>query len=133
MPGGSGRASLRFAITDDAGHDQVGIVHGSSKGGRQGVTQFPALVNSSWNTRIEVAGESTWPGKAPHKFFNPGPVKRQVWIVIVERAFQVEICEVCRCAMPWSRNQKHIDVIALYEVVKVRVDQVNTRTRAPVA
>src|SRR6266699_3343783 len=132
MPGGSGRSSLRFAITDDAGHNQVGIIHGSSKGGCQGIAQLPSLVNSSWNTWIEMAWKSAGPGKAAHKVFNSSAIERQLWIEFMQGAFYIQVCQIRGSTMPRSRDQKHIDVVALDEMVEVSIDQVDTRPGAPV-
>src|SRR5258708_5928388 len=132
MPGGRGRAGLRLTVTDDTGYDQIKVVHGSAKSGCQGITQLSAFVNSSRNTRIQVAGESAGPGKAPHKFFNSNPVKRQLWIVFMERAFQIEVGQVSGSPVPWSRDQEHIDVIAHYQVIEVSIDHVDTRVGTPV-
>ena len=87
MPGGCGRAGLRFSIADDTGNDQVRIIHSCAKGGCQGITQLSAFMNGAWDTGIEVTGKPARPGKAAYKFFNPGPIERQVWIEIMECAF----------------------------------------------
>src|SRR6266516_5653836 len=133
MPGGSGRSGLRLAIADDAGHNQIGIIHGSAKGGRQRIAQFSSFVNGSWNTRIEVTWKSAGPGKAAHKFFNPDAIERQVWIEFTECSFYIKVCQVCGSSMPRTRDQKQINVVALDEMIEVSIDQVDARAGPPVS
>ena len=45
MPGGGQRAGLGFAVADDAGDDQVGIVERRAEGVAEAVAQLATLVN----------------------------------------------------------------------------------------
>ncbi len=45
MPARCQRSGLRFAVADDTGHDQIGVVEGRSVGMREGVAEFAAFVN----------------------------------------------------------------------------------------
>ena len=45
MPARCQRSSLRFAVADDAGNDQIGVVEGRSVGVREGVAELAAFVN----------------------------------------------------------------------------------------
>ena len=55
VPAGRERSGFRFAITDDAGDEQIGIVERRAKGVRQRVAQFPTLVNRAGRLRRDVA------------------------------------------------------------------------------
>ena len=45
MPGGGQRAGLGFAVADDAGDDQVGIVEGGPEGMADRISQLAPLMN----------------------------------------------------------------------------------------
>ena len=49
-------ASLRFAVTDYANDDQIGLVHHSSKGDTESISEFTTFVNGSWGFCIDVTG-----------------------------------------------------------------------------
>ena len=72
MPGGGGGARLGLAVADDAGDDQVGVVHRRAEGGRQRVAQLAALVDRAGDAGIEVAGEAAGPGEALDEACEPG-------------------------------------------------------------
>ena len=55
MPARRKRSRLRFAITDDGGHNEVGIVEGRAEGVRKRVTKLAALVDGAGRLRRHVA------------------------------------------------------------------------------
>ena len=58
MPACGKRPGFRFAVTDDTGDDQVGIVERRAVRVRDRVAQLAALVNRAWRLRRHVAGNA---------------------------------------------------------------------------
>ena len=58
MPCGGQRASLRFAIADDAGDDQIGIVEHRAEGMAERIAQLAALVDRARALRRSMAGNA---------------------------------------------------------------------------
>src|SRR6516162_5506101 len=63
MPARGERPSLRFAIADDAGNDQIGVVERCSVGMREGVAELAAFVNRTGRLRCNMAGDTTREGE----------------------------------------------------------------------
>ena len=56
MPGSGSGAGLGLTITNDAGDDEIGLVHDSTEGNAQGVSELTTLVDGSWSFCIDVTG-----------------------------------------------------------------------------
>ena len=54
VPARGERAGLRFAVADDGGHDEVGIVERRAVGVTQRVAEFAAFVNRAGRFRRDV-------------------------------------------------------------------------------
>src|SRR5215469_18319351 len=59
MPARRQRSSFRFAVADDAGNDQIGVVERRSVGVRDGIAELAAFVYRTWRLRRHVAGDAT--------------------------------------------------------------------------
>src|SRR6516165_11293157 len=73
MPARRQRSSFRFAVTDDAGNDQIGVVERRSVGVRDGIAEFAALVYRTGRLRRhmarDAAGERELGEQALHALF----------------------------------------------------------------
>src|SRR5215471_693214 len=67
VPARGERAGFRFAVTDDAGDDQVGVVVSSPVSMRESVAKLATLVNRTRGFRRHMAGDSTWEGELREK------------------------------------------------------------------
>src|SRR5580658_581403 len=63
LPGSRQRAGLCFAIADDAGDDEIGVIESGSKGMAEGVTQFPAFMDRPRSGGGDVAGNAAGKGE----------------------------------------------------------------------
>src|SRR5579885_2246747 len=133
MPGGGGWPRFCLPVADDAGDDQIRVIHRSAEGRAKRVAQFAALMNGAGDAGIEMAGKAAGPGETPDKLFQSLIVKGQFRIEMGNRPLQVEVGQVGRRTMPWSRDQKHIQLVASDEMVEVRIHQVDAGTGSPVA
>src|SRR5262249_52483985 len=55
MPARRQRSGFRFAVADDAGNDQIGIVERRSVGVRDGIAEFAALLYRTGRLRRHMA------------------------------------------------------------------------------
>ena len=58
VPGGGERAGFGFAVADDAGDDQIGIVEYGAEGVADGISEFAAFVDRAGTFGGDVAGNS---------------------------------------------------------------------------
>jgi hypothetical protein len=55
VPGSSSGTSLGFAITDNTSNDEIRLVHDSTIGYTEGITEFATFVNGTGSFGINVA------------------------------------------------------------------------------
>ena len=63
VPGGSERGGFGFAIADDAGNDEIGIVKGGAVRMQQRVAEFAAFIDRSGNIGSIMRGNAVGPGE----------------------------------------------------------------------
>src|SRR5690349_13165253 len=107
MPAGRQWTGFGFAITHDAGDEQVRIVKHRSKGVAQGISQLTALMNGARCLRSYVTGDA--PGKGElfeepaHAFF----VLRDIREALAVTALQIGVTDQSRASMPRTRDVNH--------------------------
>ena len=79
-----------------------------------------------------MAWEAARPGKASDELFETGIIEGQFGIIIMQRTFQIEICEHGGRTMSRPRDQEHIDIMTQDQVIEMRVYQVDARVGTPV-
>ncbi len=76
VPGSGERSGLGFAVADDTGDDQVGIIEAGAVGVRQAVAEFAALMDGSRgfrsDMRADLAGEGELLEEFLQAFVHPG-------------------------------------------------------------
>src|ERR1041385_548897 len=83
MPGGGGGAGFGFAIADDAGDQEIGIVERGTEGSGKGVAEFAALVNGAGDAGIKMAGKALGPGKTAHELMEAVSVQGEFGIKLL--------------------------------------------------
>ncbi|CAM5598775.1 hypothetical protein SCYAM73S_07694 [Streptomyces cyaneofuscatus] len=63
VPGRGERPSLRLAVADHAGDEEVRVVEGGAVGVGEGVAEFAALVDGAGGLRGDVAGHAAGEGE----------------------------------------------------------------------
>ena len=74
VPAGSQRAGLGFAVADDAGDEQPGVVERRPVGVRQGIPELAALVDRPRHLRRDVAGDPAGEGELAEQLAHPSLV-----------------------------------------------------------
>src|SRR5438552_667688 len=80
MPCGSGWPGFSFSITNNAGNNNVRIIHRSPKCGGKRVSQLASFMNRSGYTRVEVEGKSARPGEAFDEQSEPFLIRGEFWV-----------------------------------------------------
>jgi hypothetical protein len=74
VPGGSGRTSLTFSITNYGNSDVIRLVHNGTVGNGQTVTELTTLVDRTWGLGVDLtvseccdikSAVPTWEGNPP--------------------------------------------------------------------
>src|SRR5262249_50307769 len=127
MPTRGHGPGLCFAVADDTGNDQIGVIEGRSVGVREGVTELAAFVNRTGRLRCKVArdaaGERELGEEAVHAFF----IGRNVRIDLAVRPLKVSVCDQTGTAVPGAGDVDHVEVVLLDQPVQVNVEEVQTR------
>ena len=133
MPARCQRSSLRFAVADDTGNDQIGVVEGRSVGMRKGVAEFAAFVNRTGRLRRNVARNAAREGELGEQALQPFFIGRNVRINLAVSALEVGVRDQAGPAMPRAGDIDHVEVVLLDHPVQVNVDEVQAWRRSPVA
>ena len=133
MPGGGQRPGLGFAIADDAGDDQVGIVEGGAIGMRQRIAEFATLMDGAGHVGCGMARNSARKRELPEQLAHALLVHRDVRIELAIGAFEIGVGHHRRAAMAGAADVDHIGIPGPDNPVQMRVDEAQSRRRAPVA
>src|SRR5271169_1666369 len=91
VPACGERASLRFAVSDHAANEQVGIIERGAIGVCDGIPEFAAFMNRTGSFRRDMAWNSSWKGKLLEQFPDAVFGLRNMWIELAVRSFQVSV------------------------------------------
>ena len=133
VPAGRERSGLRFAVTDDAGNDQLRIVEGRTVSVRQRVTELAAFMDRAGRFRRNVTGNAARKRELLEKPAQPVEVFRHVRVVLAVRAFEICVRHQRGSAVSRPGDVDHVEVVLVDDAVEVRVDEIQPGRRAPVA
>ena len=111
LPGGRQRAGFGFAVADHAGDDQIRIVEGSTEGMAQRIPKFTALVDRSRRRGCDMAGDAAGKGELFEQLFQTRFILGDVRIDLAPGAFEIDIADQCRAAMPRAGDVEHVQVM----------------------
>ena len=132
MPGRRERARLGLAVAHDAGDRQAWVVEGRTEGVRQGIAEFPALVDRAGQFGRGVARDAAWERELPEQSAHPLRVARHVRIDLAVGALQVLVGHEPWRAVPGPPDRDHVEVALADDPVQVGIDEVEAGRRAPV-
>ena len=91
VPARRKRPGLRFAVADDAGHDQVGIVERRAEGMRERIAELAAFVDRAGRLRRHVAGNAARERELGEKTLHALFVLRDVRIDLAVGSFEIGV------------------------------------------
>ena len=132
MPTRGERPRFRFAVADDAGHDQVRVVECGAERMRKGISQLATFVDrarSFWRHVTRDAPRERELLEQPlHALF----VQRDVRIHLAIRAIEPRIRHQGWTAMTGTGDVDHVQITLVDDAIEMRVDEVQSRRGAPV-
>src|SRR5260370_19856655 len=102
-------------------------------GVRDAIAEFPALVDTARGFRSCMAADPARKAELPEEALHAGKIFTLVRIDFGVRSFKVRIRQDGRRAVPRTRNEDRIQVILLYQSIKMNVGEALPCVRAPVA
>ena len=133
VPARGQRAGLRFAIPHDAGDQQVGIVEGRAVSVREGIAEFPALVNRTGRLRRDMTGNAARKGKLLEQSLQSVGILGDVRINFAVGSFEIRVSDQPRPAVARPGDVEDVQVVLLDHAIQVDIDEVQPRCRAPMA
>ena len=131
VPAGGARSGFGFAVADDAGDDQIGIVVRRAVGVEQRVAELAAFVNRAGSFGRNVAGNSVGPGKLAEQALDAVVVALDVRIDFGVRAFEIGVRDDAGAAVAGADDVHHVEVALGDQAVEVGVDEVEARRWCP--
>src|SRR5579859_3291617 len=122
-----------FAVADDAGNDQIGIVEGSAIGVQQRISELSAFMDGAGSFRRNVAGNAVRPRKLLEQTLHPILVLLDVGIDLGVRAFEICVCDKAGSAVSGPNDVNHVEIVLHDQPVEMGVDEIQPSGRAPVA
>ena len=131
MPARGKRSRLRFAITDDGGHNEVGIVEGRAEGMRKRVTKLATFVYGAGRLRRHMARNPARKRELGEEPLHALHILRDSWIDFAVCAFEIGVGDQPRSPMSGTGDVDHIKIEFLDQPIEMRVNEVEARRRAP--
>ena len=124
VPRGRKRRRFRFAIANDAGDNQIGVVEHGPERMTERVSQFAAFVNGARRGGGNVAGNAAGKRELLEQQFHTGFVLRDIGVDVAPGAFQIDIAHDRSPAVAGSRDVKHVQIVFLDDPVQMHIDEI---------
>ena len=108
MPGRRQRPGLRFAVADDAGDDQIGIVEHRAISVRQRIAEFAAFMDRARRLGRGMAGNAAGKGELPEQPAHARLVLRDIGIEFAVGALEPGVGDHARRAMAGPGDEEHV-------------------------
>src|SRR6478609_1729975 len=100
MPCRSQRPGFGFAIANDTGDDEIGIIKDSTKGMAERITKFAPFMNRARALRRGMAGNTARKRKLKKKLPQPGLILADIGVDFTVSTLQIRITDHRRTAVP---------------------------------
>ena len=127
------RPGFRLAVADDARDDQVRVVECGSERVRERVAELAALVDRARHFGRGVARDPARERELLEQSLNALRILGDVRIHLAVRPLQVRVRHDRGAPVPGTADVDHVQVVRLDDPVQVDVDEVQARSRPPVA
>src|ERR1700677_5322460 len=113
MPARREWSRLRFAVTDDGGDDEVGVVEGRAEGVRKRVTKLAALMDRAGRLPRHMARNSAGERELGEEPLHALHVLRNAWIDFAVCAFEIGVGDQPRSTMSGAGDVDHVQIVFL--------------------
>ena len=132
LPAGGQRAGLSFAVADDGRNEQARVVHHSTVGVRQGVTQLATFVDGARSLRSVVGRNAARVGELAEELLQTSFVLGDLREGLSVGAVQVGLSGTSRAAVARAHDDHSVLLVISDETVDVADEEVQARGGAPV-
>ena len=133
MPARREGAGLRFAVADDRGDDEAGVVIGRAERMAERVAEFAAFVNRARSLRRDVTGNSSGKRELLEEPLQAFFVLRDVRIDLAVCAFKICIRYEDGTAVSRYGDVDGIEIMLLNQAIQMYIDEVQPGCCTPVA
>ena len=131
VPGGGQRAGFGFAVANDAGDRQIGIVERRAEGVTERIAQLAALMDRPGCFRAGMAGDPARKRELAEQPAHPGLIPRNLRIDFAIGSFQPAVGHQAGRAMARAGDEHHIGVAVRDDPVEMKVEEIEPGHRAP--
>src|SRR6266478_9019972 len=125
-------AGFRFAVSNDAAHQQIWIVERRSIRMSNGVTEFAAFVNRSRRFRGNVTGNTAGKRKLFEEMLQAFFVLRDMRIDFAVSSFQIGVGDQAWPAVARTRDIDHVEVVFLDQAIQMDINEIQSGSCSPV-
>ena len=133
LPRAFERPGLGFAIADHCDDEQIGIIEGRAKGVHQHIAKLAALVDRSGRRYADMARHAARRRELAEEPVHPGRVLRDLGVDLRIGAFEIDVGQHGRSAVPRPGQKDGVDILFFDQTVHLDVDQAQAGGGAPVA
>src|ERR1035438_8304550 len=133
LPTAFKRTGLGFAVTDDAGDNQVGIVESGAECMDQRVAKLAALMHGVRDVRSTMARDPARRRELAEHKSQAVFVWRNLRVDFSIRALKIRTGIQRRATVSRTRNVNDVRIVFFDEAIQMNVDEVLTRRSSPVA
>ncbi len=133
VPACGERAGFGFAVADDAGDPEVGIVEDGAEGVGEGVAKLAAFVDGAGGFGGDVAGDAAGKGELLEEAFHACFVLGDVGVELGVGAFEVGVGDEAGPAVAGAGDVDHVEVVLVNDAVAMDVDEIEAGGGAEMA
>src|SRR5215208_1100328 len=126
LPGALQGSGLGLAVTDDRGDEEVRVIEGRAEGVREDVAELAALVDRAGGGHADVTRHTAGRRELPEEPLHSRCVLRDLRVDLGVGAFQVDVRQDGRAAVPGASQVDGLGVTLLDQAVEVDVDKAET-------
>src|SRR5512143_548952 len=126
-------SGLCLAVADHAGSNEIGIVEDSTERMGERIPELSSFVDGPWRLRGSMTRNATRERELLEELLHALGIPGYVGIKFAVRTFQICVGYHAGTSMPGAADEDNIEVMGLDQAVKMHVDEVEPRCRAPVS
>lgn len=133
MPAGGQWSGFGFAVADDTGDHQIGVVERRAEGMHQRVPEFAPLMDGPGGLGRDMAGNTARKGELPKQPAQSVGVFLDAGVDLAVGAFEVGVGDQAWAAVPGAGDVDDLGVAGTDDPIQMGVDEVESRRGAPVS
>src|SRR5579885_301479 len=133
FPGTCQRSCFGFAIANDSGYNEIGIVESCAEGVDEDIAKFATFMDGARGGNADMAGDAARSGELAKQAPHPSHILGHLRVNLRIGAFQIDVCHQRGATVSWSGKVDNVCILLLNQPVQVDVDEAEAGRCAPVA